>query len=215
MKCAQFALFMTSESITLCQSNTEADLMTLPGSQIQMQFKVDVLILPFAHSSLFGSACSQWWKHGKYICSCSLYGRGKNRHCAMVLHLSSWVWRIWTGEILIITHLGSPIKFSTSSKDSQLLRDTALQQVSEDTFLPSGGCWRKSFHICVSIYVCDPNYHLLSSHVFIAICLDRLLGCQLIPIRSPELCRSKGKSAGAVGLPVTVSSPTVILRCHW
>lgn len=101
-----------------------------------------------------------------------------------------------------------------SSKSSRLLRDGALQQPPEDAPLMSGGCRRKSLHICASIYVRDPNsLLLLSSRVSIAICLDRLPGCQLIPVPGPELCGSRGEAAGAVGLPVTVSSLTVILHC--
>lgn len=77
-----------------------------------MQFEVDVLIWPVAHSSLFWPVCSQW----RTKCICSLYERGKYRHRAMVLHLSSWVRGIKTGETPIITHPSSPIKFSTVIK---------------------------------------------------------------------------------------------------
>lgn len=59
-----------------------------------------------------------------------------------------------TGGIPIITHFSSPTK---SAKMSPLSGDSALQQLWDDTSLMSGGCRRKSKHICVSINVCDPN----------------------------------------------------------
>lgn len=176
--------------------------MTLPDSQSQIQFEVDVLIWPFARSSLFWPVCSQRWAK----CICSLYERGKYRH------LPSWVCGITTGQTPIITHLSSLMKFSNVIKIEWVVTRRCITTAGRHIAYVWGFVAEIITHLC--FYICAwPKFLLLSSRVSIAICLDRLPGCQLIPVPSPELRRSRGESAGTVGLPVTVSSPTVILRC--